>query len=866
MMESGPSVFYAPTATRIANPHQRVDGRAVPPEIRDLLAARQADFRLSAEQLPRGMGSGALTTPIHIACRSQAWLAAGGLSYDGKHYRYWVGIWNRGAGQPSTIYRGHLWTPLHVTVSRDGRRAASVDRFGDVHVWDTSTGKRLFLFPAAPHQPLFSVAWNNAGTGLLFGTRPYPSQHFKDNRFGELAYEFDLAQRFVRELPSEDRRSPPAPDPELGIERDTSDPKITIKKVVHRGIRGAPAYADPNIGEPMCYQRIACDNPLLDGAVAIGYITGEVRLVDFSQGEPQVRAELLGHAGFVTGISLSPDRELLATSSADGTIRIWKLDELQEVGDVDFEVRGNQVIATTPGSEAARMGIQKGDRILRFANTSYYESRELLLYGLFRPGDTVSLEMEHHKSAKRYTIDRFRLQPSFARAQPLLSLLLTKDNEWVLWTREGFYDASPHGDQHIGWHRNRTREEAAEFFSARQFREVMFRPDILDQVVQGWDIPQAVAMIEPRLAPPALDLRDEFVSQATPPRIKIIEPREAATRSQEIEFVVEVLDTADCRVGQVEFECNGRRPEAPGAFEPGPGATRLFRQRLRLDAADNEIHIVAKARDVRTRSVVRSDVQTVRLRCEVAPRADLPQLFVLAIGVATYAHPAMANLQYCHHDAEGFAAAWKQQQGRQYGEVQTRVLTNEQATTANVLKAFDWLSESVEEDDCVAILLSGHGLVERGNYYLASHDADPDSLRSSAVSYAQIQQLVEEDLRPRILMLFVDTCHGGGVLGAKGNPQRFDGWRDALVTVFASCLPSEISVEHADWKNGAFTEALLEALEQWRADSDHDGQLTLAELDQYLSHRVAQLTHQRQHPSAKRLLTLPSGFIIARKP
>jgi hypothetical protein len=865
MMESGPAVFYAPTATRITSAAQRVGEppQPLPAEIRSLLSSQSTDFQVTPEQMPRDLPRSQLTTPLHIAGRSEVWMAAGGLSRQVEKYAYWVGLWKRGAAQPSVIYRGHRWTPLHVTVSRDGRRAASVDQYGDIHVWDTRSGERLFLAPAAPHQPLFDVAWSSTGTKLHFGKASYPARDFKVNHYGALEFEFDLAKRFVRKLASDERAPSPQHDTD-GLELREKPEGFTL--IDHR-VSGDPEYFDGDVGPITCYQRVKSENPLLDETVVVGHLTGEVRFVRFAGSGSSIHAELPGHAGFITATSLSPDRKLLATSSSDGTLRIWKLEELQRVGDVDFKVRGNQVIEVPTGSESARQGIAKGDRILQFADTSYYESRESLLYGQFRPGQVVSLEMERHHSEQRYTIDRFRLQPSFGRAQPLLSLLLTKDNEWVLWTREGFYDASPHGDQHIGWHRNRTREEAAEFFAARQFRDVMFQPAVIDRVVKTWDVPQAIDEVDSRQKPLAADLRDEFVPQAAPPRIEIIEPRGAATESQEVQFVVSVHDTEGCRVEQVDFECNGRRPEATGGFEASAGNTRRFRQKLRLDPGDNEIHIVAEAVDVRTRATVRSAVQTVRIKCQVAPREKLPRMFVLAIGVSEYEHDdAIPNLQFCHRDAEDFAAAWKGQEGRQYREVQTRVLTNEQATTAKVLEAFDWLAKSVGAEDCVAILLSGHGIVDRGHYYLASHDADRESLRSSAVSYAQIRQLVEEDLRPQIVMLFVDTCHGGGVLGARGENQRFDGWSDALATVFASCLPHEVSLEHADWTNGALTEALLEALNQWRADANRDKRLTLAELDQYLSQRVAELTNQQQHPSAKRLLTLPSDFTIARQP
>ena len=69
------------------------------------------------------------------------------------------------------------------------------------------------------------------------------------------------------------------------------------------------------------------------------------------------------------------------------------------------------------------------------------------------------------------------------------------------------------------------------------------------------------------------------------------------------------------------------------------------------------------------------------------------------------------------------------------------------------------------------------------------------------------------------------------------------------VTVFTSSSAGELSVEDDAWQNGAFTEALLEALR--RGDPDGDGLIRISDLSRYLSQRVPALTGGQQRPDVE---------------
>jgi hypothetical protein len=62
---------------------------------------------------------------------------------------------------------------------------------------------------------------------------------------------------------------------------------------------------------------------------------------------------------------------------------------------------------------------------------------------------------------------------------------------WVLWTPDGYYDASPGGEDLIGWHVNRGLDRAADYFPASRLRDRYYRPELVGAVLRTLDFEQA---------------------------------------------------------------------------------------------------------------------------------------------------------------------------------------------------------------------------------------------------------------------------------------------------------------------------------------------------------------------------------------
>jgi uncharacterized caspase-like protein len=232
----------------------------------------------------------------------------------------------------------------------------------------------------------------------------------------------------------------------------------------------------------------------------------------------------------------------------------------------------------------------------------------------------------------------------------------------------------------------------------------------------------------------------------------------------------------------------------------------------------------------------------------------------LAVGVSQY-QLADANLKFADKDAQDLAAFWRSQEGRLVARVEGETLVNAQATLANIEAALDRLIAQVRPGDRVAISLSGHG-APGTEWAFLPNDFDParrsDNRLTAGALRAKVAQLTA---RGALVLLVIDACHSGAV----GN------FGDGVVA-FVSCQPEQYSFEDPGQRNGLFTKALIEAL-QGQADINHDGIVSLAEVDAYVTARVQELTRQmeaggarlrsEQHPGCGHPANIRGGLVLA---
>lgn len=442
-----------------------------------------------------------------------------------------------------------------------------------------------------------------------------------------------------------------------------------------------------------------------------------------------------------------------------------------------------------------------------------------------------------------------------ANGQEKLALFVHTDRRrWVAWTPSGYYATSPAGEGLIGWHINNGKDRAGDFYPASRFRAKFFRPDVVAKVLETKSEAEALKLAnqESGRNVPHID-----IAQALPPAVDAVSPGEASFADTQVRLRYKVRTLAAAPLLGIRVRVNGAYvPDVqnPAAGQNGGEAEHSLS--LVLPERDTTVEVFAENRH----GV--STPATFKFAWKGAPtrQQHLPTLHLVAIGVSAYRDNSM-NLAYPAKDARDFAETIKQQQGRLYGEIQVHILTDAQATQQAVLDVLADLKRNVKKDDVGVLFLAGHGFNSKdGTYYYVPFDFNRKQRDTSGVIYSAIRNTLAE--MPGQAMLFIDTCHSGNVLGRTDLTGVINDLtaHENNVIVFASSTQKEQSQESEDWKNGAFTKALIEGL-RGGGDVFKEGKVMYSGLYTYLSRRVTTLTDGAQHP-----VILPGGiedFVVA---
>ncbi len=238
---------------------------------------------------------------------------------------------------------------------------------------------------------------------------------------------------------------------------------------------------------------------------------------------------------------------------------------------------------------------------------------------------------------------------------------------------------------------------------------------------------------------------------------------------------------------------------------------------------------------------------------DVAPGA---RLHVLAIGVSDYGEAARhLDLTYADRDARDVAAALRRSQSGLYAEVRAKVLVDAEASKTAIFAGLEQIRTGMAAGggaDLAVIQFSGHGDMVDGKFYLLPHGIDDGSaaaVKANGLPAGQFHDEIAAIARHGRVIVLVDACRSGGATSLPDRSLRAM-LTGANVTVFTSCAQGQLSLEGMEWENGAFTEALLEAL-GGAADYDHDGMVGLNDLARRLGERVPALTGGAQRPEVE---------------
>jgi tetratricopeptide (TPR) repeat protein len=238
--------------------------------------------------------------------------------------------------------------------------------------------------------------------------------------------------------------------------------------------------------------------------------------------------------------------------------------------------------------------------------------------------------------------------------------------------------------------------------------------------------------------------------------------------------------------------------------------------------------------------------------------------WAILIGISKYRDERL-NLKYADRDAEGLYELLQTQAGGGFEKDHILKLVNEQATTAEVMRALRTFLKKPAREDIVLVYFAAHGAPDPErprNIYLVTHDTNPDDISGTAVPMREIQASLTENLLADRVILLADTCHSAAVATVRGarsldNTGLVNRYLQELsktrpgIALMTSAEAEEVAREDATWGggHGVFTYYLLQGMKGEADTGREDGVVTVGELFEYVREKVKEATKGQQHPS-----------------
>ncbi len=420
-----------------------------------------------------------------------------------------------------------------------------------------------------------------------------------------------------------------------------------------------------------------------------------------------------------------------------------------------------------------------------------------------------------------------------------LSLFVHPDGRWLLWTPEGFYEASPAtattsgGASLLGYQLNQGRNREATFVSAAQLGENFYRPDLVAARLQGNEA--AIAAAVARVG----DVRQLLRADALPPQVRILSQRPLP--GGEVEITYELLDRGG-GIGPVELRLDG----AVISGRANPPVAGINRHVLPLPPK-NKLKLSLTAY---SRSLV--GAPPAELSLAGSGREEPPTLHLLAVGITAYRDGALRNgVRFAASDARAFRDALLAAGRAPTSRVAEPVLlTDEQASAARIRQELAAIAGRVRPGDLFVLYLAGHGVSDdNGEYLFLPQDLvyrNSAALAEGGLGGSELRRLLAA-IPSNKTVVVLDTCSSGAFslsgrsLGEKGAIDRLA--RLSGRVVLAAAGDQRMALESPDNQRGIFTGSLVRAL-AGAADRNGDGQVGVREVADYVEQEVQRLTRQ----------------------
>ena len=548
------------------------------------------------------------------------------------------------------------------------------------------------------------------------------------------------------------------------------------------------------------------------GAILSGTQSGNITAYNL-KGMPT--DEFIGHTGTVLDLAVKGDR--LISGSSDQTIKIWSLSNVDK----------NKDSITFVGP--------------KWFHKSWKDSvkKKYSDLNLNRNSDIKEL----HRRLTRDGDDDADLLVVPPKIYPLATLFVGSDNEWVLWTKEGFFNASPNGAKYIGYHINQGPEKEARYVSVDKLYNTFYRPDLVEKSLKGVDISSYAANIN----------IDEILTGGFAPTVELT-TKGGVYKERDLVLKAKICDQGG-GIGKITLFLNGMAVSvAEGSRGMKLVNTRKENKKAECFNSENLISLIPGLNQISMVAFNKDGtIESERPLIEISHKAKTagkPNLHIMVVGVDKYRDGDL-RLQYSKNDATAILKSFQTVGKQLFNNIKTYSLFDDEVRQAKVSKLFEQVGQSAQPEDVFIFYLAGHGVTSRtdGNYYFL-----PVNFRFTSETAVMEQGLSNDFLQKNLAkvkaqksLVLLDTCNSGSFtnIRTRGVEEKTAVSRLVRATGRATLMASsktQVALEGYN-DHGVFTWVMLQALEGKGFAGDN--QITVNELADYVENELPELTYQK---------------------
>jgi len=425
---------------------------------------------------------------------------------------------------------------------------------------------------------------------------------------------------------------------------------------------------------------------------------------------------------------------------------------------------------------------------------------------------------------------------------------------WVLWTPEGFYDASPGADALIGYHLNGGPDHDGEFVRVDQLAKLFYRPDLLSEALKS----DSEKRMQAELA--RIGNVSDVLRSGLPPEIASLSPLETdSDGSFTLQFRVVNRGGG---IGRIVYRIDGAEITGRPVGPPTGSQDTVARQ---FDLPPGR-HTVSTAVYNGLNQVESRSISTV---VNVKQGQERPALYVVAVGISKYRdHSLDGGVQFAAGDAKLIAAQLKREGTGLFRDVFPYVLQDGDANRDNIETTVTEVAGRIQPNDEFVLYLAGHGTVIDGEYTFVPWNAlytSSDALHEQSLTEERLQALLKKIPANKTLLL-LDTCSAGAAISGRApNVEKGSIERLSKLTgraTIAASSTDQMALEGYQG-HGVFTYAVLDALS---TAVDKNGLVQVSTLADRVEELVPQITREQwNYEQFPMRLIQGQTFPVARK-